>query len=909
MAEELASPAAPPPPEDEASALAKGYDHRAIEARWAALWESAGLFRADAHSALPTFSMAIPPPNITGSLHMGHALSYAIEDMVTRYHRMRGFNALWLPGTDHAGIATQMVVERELKKEGLDRHGLGREKFLERVWQWKAKSGGRITEQLRVLGCSVDWSREHFTLDADLSAAVRRVFVQLYEEKLIYRAQKLINWCPGCLTALSDLEVDHDERKGKLWHLAYAVEGSTEVLPVATTRPETLLGDTALAVHPDDVRYRHLIGKQAILPLSGRLLPIVGDAVLVNPAFGTGVVKVTPAHDFNDFEAGKRNDLPILSIFDERGRVNEHGGAYAGLDRFEARKRVLVDLEAGGQLLKTEDHKLAIGTCQRSGDIVEPRLSFQWFVDIAPLAAPAIAAVEDGRIRFVPESWTATYFHWMRNLHDWCISRQLWWGHQIPAWYCPAGHVTVAEVDPVRCSTCEQLPLRRDPDVLDTWFSSALWPFSTLGWPAQTADFATFYPTTLLETGSDILFFWVARMIMMGLKFTGQVPFRDVYLHAIVRDAQGDKMSKTKGNVIDPLDVTEEYGADALRFSLLSQSGAGRDIKLSLDRVAANRAFANKIWNASRFALMHLADLTASDRAAPLPAQQQLADRWIRSRLAQAAADLKQAMAEYRFPDVALTVYQFLWNDLCDWYIELAKLPLQGDNPLARKAAQRALVDALDGALRLLHPLMPFLTEEIWQKLPRLPGDPQSLCVAALPGEAGGSALHAVADPAAEREMEGVLQAAVSAIRNVRGECNVPPGKRILAIVRAGDAAVRAQLSEHRQAIALLAQLAELRIEPPGEKLPRTAAKLVSGLEVLVPLEGLVDFTAEVSRLAKEIQKTQKDFDLLSKKLETPSFLERAPAEVVAKDRALRGELSARIAQLRGYQGVLGGAS
>jgi valyl-tRNA synthetase len=901
----MAEETPPPPGSDETGT---GYDPTAIEAHWVVAWEKAQVFRAVTPSQRPAFSMAIPPPNITGSLHMGHALTFSIEDLVARYQRMRGFNTLWLPGSDHAGIATQMVVERELKKEGTDRQQLGREKFLERVWQWKAKSGARITEQMRTLGCSVDWSREHFTLDPKLSKVVRHVFVRLFDEGLIYRAQRLINWCPGCLTAISDLEVNHEDRQGKLWQIGYRVEGSDEILPVATTRPETLLGDTGIAVHPDDERYRHLIGKRALVPLVNRWVPIVGDAILVNREFGTGVVKVTPGHDFNDFEAGRRNQLEVLSILDERAHVNELGGAYQGLDRFVARKKVLADLDAEGLLLKTEDHRLALATCQRSGDVVEPRLSWQWFVKIEPLAKPAIAAVEDGRIRFVPESWTATYFHWMHNIHDWCISRQLWWGHQIPAWYCDCGEVTVSETAPEACGRCGKGAPRQDSDVLDTWFSSALWPFSTLGWPEKTPDFETFYPTTLMETGSDILFFWVARMIMMGLKFTGQAPFRDVYLHSIVRDGAGEKMSKTKGNVIDPLDVTREYGADALRFSLLSQTAQGRDIKLSLERVAVNRAFANKVWNAARFAMMHLGDLSAADRNTAPPAPG-LAERWIRSRLAATTAELKLAMEEYRFPAAALEVYAFVWNDFCDWYIELAKLPLQGGDPARRRSAQRALCDALDGALRLLHPFMPFVTEEIWQKLPRLTGDPQFLCLAALPDDSRAAALGAVRDLEAEREMQ-LLQSVVGAVRNLRGEINIGPGKRLLAIVRTPSAELREKIAAQRDSIQLLAQLSELRIDAPGPKLPSTAAKILPDLEILLPLTaGIVDFEVERARLGKEIEKAAKDFELISRKLGTPSFLERAPAEVVTKDRERLAELTSRMEELRGYQQVLGEAS
>jgi valyl-tRNA synthetase len=878
--------------------IPKAYDPHEVEGRWYAFWEAEGCFRADAADRRPAFSMAIPPPNITGSLHMGHALSYSLEDLITRYKRMSGFNALWLPGVDHAGIATQLVVERELKKEGLDRQQMGRAAFLERVWAWRERYGNRIVEQLKILGCSVDWSRERFTLDEGLSRTVRHVFVRLYREGLIYRAERLINWCPSCHTAISDLEVVHQEREGKLWTIGYRVAGSTRVLPVATTRPETLLGDTALAVHPEDPRYAGLIGHRALVPLIDREIPIVGDSLLVDREFGTGVVKITPAHDFNDFEAGRRHGLPAISIFDSHARTNENAGPYANRDRFEARKRVLADLEAMGQLLATEDHKLSLGTCQRSGDIVEPRLSKQWFVKMEPLAAPAIEAVEQGKVKFFPESWTATYFHWMRNIHDWCISRQLWWGHQIPAWYCSCGETVVAEEAPTSCPKCGRGDLTRDEDVLDTWFSSALWPFSTLGWPEQTEDLRTFYPTTLMETGSDILFFWVARMIMMGLKFTGELPFRDVFLHAIVRDAEGEKMSKTKGNVIDPLDVTREYGVDALRFALLSQSGQGRDISLSLERVATYRAFANKIWNAARFTLMNLEDFGGfphgftDDQAVP---DASIHDRWIRSRLASAAAAVREALDLYRFADAASEVHRFLWNELCDWYIELAKSSLQGADPKARIAAQRTLVLALDGALRLLHPFMPFITEEIWQRLPRRQGDPRALAVASFPTGNWWS------DREAEAEVEDVLKVAVDALRNLRGEVGIPPGKRVSAIARAVEGGWQRALRRQETAICTLAQLDRLTITGPGPRIPRAAVQIRPGFELVVPLAGVIDFAEEAKRLQKEITRAEADQKLLSGKLGNPSFVQRAPPDIVAKDRQRLDELAGKLAQLRDY--------
>jgi valyl-tRNA synthetase len=873
----------------DSTGLSKGYDHRSVEGTWYPIWERAGYFRASDESSRPAFSIVIPPPNITGSLHIGHALGYTLEDLVTRYKRMKGFNALWLPGTDHAGIATQLVVERELAKEGITRQELGREKFVARVWDWKRRTGARITEQLRVLGCGPDWDRERFTLDEGLSRAVRRAFVELHREGLIYRAHRLINWCPRCLTALSDLEVEHEGRAGSLWLIAYPVVGSDQKLTVATTRPETLLGDTAVAVHPGDDRFLRLIGRKVRVPLVDREVPIIGDAQLVDPTFGTGVVKVTPAHDFNDFETGKRHGLPSIALFDEHARTTSAAGAYAGLDRMEARKRVLSDLEARGLLVSRQDHLLSVATCQRCATVVEPMLSWQWFVRMEPLAAPAIEAVESGRVRFIPESWTSTYFHWMRNIHDWCISRQLWWGHQIPAWHCDCGKITVAEEDPAACEGCGGSTLRRDPDVLDTWFSAGLWPFSTLGWPDSTKALETFYPTTLMETAPDILFFWVARMIMMGLRFTDDVPFRDVFLHALVRDEHGEKMSKTKGNVIDPLEISAEYGADALRFTLAALSGQGRDVRLSLERVAGNRSFANKVWNASRFALMNLEDFPAG--ALDETGAEGLAERWIRSRLDRTAAAVNEALEAYRFSDAASAVYQFIWHELCDWYIEFAKVPLNGGEPAARRSAQRALVDSLDGALRLLHPFMPFLTEEIWQRLPHRRGAPPSVMLAAYP-QAG------EADAAAEREM-GLTLRAISSIRTLRGESNLPPGKRIPVRIRARSPEDRRALLDAAGLIRALAQVSELAVEETGPRLRRAAVAVEPDMEIAIPLAGLIDFAEEERRLRKEIARSEEEQATLLRKLANPSFLERAPEAVVAKDRSRSGELEGKIERLR----------
>jgi valyl-tRNA synthetase len=898
------------------SEIPKAYEPHEAESKWYRFWSEKGYFRAADTSEKPPYCIVIPPPNVTGALHMGHALTTAIQDLLIRWKRMSGFNALWLPGTDHAGIATQMVVEREIKKtEGKSRHDLGRKEFVERVWIWKAKYGGRIVEQLKVMGASCDWERERFTMDTGLSRAVREAFVRLHEEGLIYRAQRLINWCPRCRTALSDLEVEHEEKSGHLWHIAYPVKGSERSLVVATTRPETMLGDTAVAVHPEDPRYSSLIGQKVVLPLLHREIPVVGDPEAVSMEFGTGAVKVTPAHDFNDYETGKRHGLEMVSIFDLDARTNANAGPYQGLDRKAAREKVLEDLAAQGSLVKTLDHKLAIGVCQRCGDVVEPTLSPQWFVKIAPLAEPAIKAVEEGRTKFVPESWANTYFGWMRNVHDWCISRQLWWGHQIPAWYCTCGEVIVSRDDPQSCPKCGGVALERDEDVLDTWFSSGLWPFSTLGWPERTPVLDTFYPTTVMETGHDIIFFWVARMMMFGLHFMGKVPFGTVFLHAMVRDERGEKMSKVKGNVIDPLDVINgqpkvehlppdlkkkfpkglpPYGADALRFTLVSLTAQGRDIKLSMERVEGYRNFANKIWNASRYALMNLGEaapvaerLARSLTASPLS----LADRWILSRLERTVEETLAALEAYRFNDAASTIYQFVWGEFCDWYIELSKGALYGADEEAKGTTRAVLVFVLDQFLRLLHPLMPYLTEEIWQRLPRRPGDPESIMIAAYP-----SPDLMLLDARAEEEMATVI-AAIDGVRNIRGESNIAPSKKFKAVIHAGPE-VRAVLERNRAYLEPLAGLEALEVLPPGHK-PRVAATFVHAhMEIFVPLEGVIDLAEEAKRIQKERSKVDADLELLEKKLANPSFAERAPREIVEKDRARIAELKEKRAKL-----------
>jgi valyl-tRNA synthetase len=912
----------------DATELSKAYEPTDVEARWYSFWLERDYFRAEATSTKPPFSIVLPPPNVTGSLHLGHALTATIQDILTRWKRMSGYNCLWLPGTDHAGIATQMVVEKELKKtEGKSRHDLGRAEFLKRVWQWKDKYGKRIGEQHQVLGASLDWSRERFTMDERSSAAVKEVFVRLYEEGLIYRAQKLINWCPSCRTALSDLEVEHEEKNGSLWHIHYPVKGSDRKLTVATTRPETMLGDTAVAIHPDDPRYAGLAGGTVVLPLVNREIPIVADAELVNMEFGTGVVKVTPAHDFNDYQTGLRHKLPMISILDEAARINDAGGPYAGMDRFEARKKVLEDLTAQGLLEKEEPHKLSVGGCQRCGTVVEPRLSPQWFVKIEPLARPAIEAVEQGRTKFVPETWTNTYYHWMRNIHDWTISRQLWWGHQIPAYYCKShspklddGGIDVTRAEPVvarsapeSCATCGGKEFVQDEDVLDTWFSSGLWPFSTLGWPQQTEELKTFYPTSVMETGHDIIFFWVARMMMMGLHFMKDVPFRTVYLHAMVRDEKGEKMSKTKGNVIDPLDVVRgapadqlapalrnkfpqgmpAFGADALRFTLASLTQQGRDIKLSMDRLAGYKAFCNKLWNASRFVLMNMGDFRLG--AEGLQGRElSLADRWILSRLNRAVTDTRAALEVYAFSDAASTLYQFLWAEFCDWYIELAKSSLYGEDPRTKDTTRAVLVFCLDRILRLLHPLMPFITEEIWQKLPMArPVD--SIMVASYPEPDA-----KLEDTAAEAEMAPVIRA-IEGIRTIRGESNLSPAAKIVAHIQSGDEATRQTLEKWRRYLMPLAGLSEVHVSPPGPKPRQAAADVSAQMEIYVPLVGLVDLNAERERIRKEIAKGDQEMASMRKKLDNPNFVAKAPPDVVEKDRARVAELEGRKLKLQDH--------
>ena len=889
----------------------KNYDPKEIEPRWYAEWMARGYFHADAAAPKAPFAMVIPPPNVTGSLHMGHALGDTIEDIFTRWRRMAAYNAMWLPGTDHAGIATQMVVERELReKEGKSRHDVGRAAFVERVWDWRRRTGDRILEQLKRLGCSLDWDRAIFTMDPSYSAAVIEAFVRLHEEGLIYRARRLINWCPSCRTALSDLEVNYDEgTQGELYEFAYPLaDGSGEVV-VATTRPETMLGDTAVAVHPDDPRHKTKIGKVVRHPFVKREFPIVADPILVDPKFGTGAVKVTPAHDINDFETGQRHKLPMISIFDEAGVVNAEGGEFAGLDRFAARKAVKARLKQLGLERGSKPHVHAVGHCQRCETVVEPMLSTQWFVKMEPLAKPAIEAVEQGKTKFVPESWSTTFFHWMHNIRDWCISRQLWWGHRIPAWTCDkCGEITVARTTPAACAKCGAAQLKQDEDVLDTWFSSWLWPFATLGWPNETRELKTFYPTTMLDTGYDILFFWVARMLMAGLHFMKKVPFRTVYLHTMVTDEHGEKMSKVKGNTIDPLDVIDTHGADALRFALawLTTSAAqGKNIKFALSNVEDARRFANKIWNATRFAQMNLEGYDAdrfADRIADGPdrAELDLPERWILSRVQRVSEEVDAALEEYRIADAVQAAYHFIWGELCDWYIELAKAGFQraGTDPEGRSKIQGTLVTVLDTSMRLLHPFMPFLTEEIWQQLPKPSGIPQSIMITLYPVR--DVRFH---DDASEASM-ALVQKIIVAVRSIRTERNIPTSARVTVLLAVADDYKKTILDGYKTIISEQAKCGDVRVRRSGSSfsgefvLSKTAMAMAGDVEVMVPLEGLVDPKAELDKLQKDKLKVEKDIAYLKRKLGDPNFLSRAPLEVLDKDKAKLAELEGGLAKI-----------
>jgi len=873
--------------------IPKRYEPGPVERRWLEFWLRSGFFAAPADGKSEPYSIVIPPPNITGRLHTGHALNITLQDILVRWRRMQGRDTLWLPGTDHAGIATQMVIERELQRQGIDRQALGREAFVQRGWEWKEEHGGAILEQLKRLGASCDWSRLRFTLDEGLSGAVREAFVRLYDEGLIYRGQAIVNWCPGCRTALSDLEVVHKEAAGKLYHLVYPIQGLSKGIPVATTRPETMLGDTAVAVHPEDERYAHLVGRTALLPVLHREIPIVADAA-VESAFGTGAVKVTPAHDPNDFAIAGRHHLPAVVVIDEAGRMTQAAGPYSGMDRFACRKKLVDDLTASGDLTRIQDYVHAVGRCDRCDTVVEPYLSDQWFVRMEPLAREALRKVQDGSIEFVPENRKNDYFEWIRNLHDWCISRQLWWGHRIPAWSCASCRdLVVAREAPGFCPTCSGKEMVQDSDVLDTWFSSSLWPFSTLGWPDRTADLERYYPTSVLVTGYDILFFWVARMVMMGLKFMGEIPFRRVYFNGLVRDEKGRKMSKTRGNVVDPLELMEHFGTDALRFTLASMASPGSDVALDMKRVEGYQAFANKIWNATRFVLINLnTDVQPLEPGfRPPPDSLSLTDRWIISRVNGLSREVNRALDAFRYDEAAGALYQFLWHQFCDWYIEAAKAQLLGDNrdSPAAENSRAVLVRVLDRILRLLHPFMPFLTEELWQ---RLPHDGPSLAVASFPVWR-----QEEEDPEAETEM-ALLMAVVTKLRNIRAETNIDPARKVELLVRTDLAGSRKLLESQALLVQTLGNVSRFRLVEEIPPALLAARGVVAGMELAIPLADALNLAGERRRLAREIEKVERELEVTRRKLENESFVGRAPAEVVQKVQSVHRELLERRAKL-----------
>lgn len=860
--------------------LSSTYDPRQVEQKWYQVWERQNYFHADVDKDKQPFCIVMPPPNVTGSLHLGHAMDNTLQDILIRWRRMQNFNTLWVPGTDHAGIATQVRVEEQLAKEGVAKHDLGREKFLERVWDWKHQYGNRITSQLRLLGASCDWDRERFTMDDGCSRAVREVFVRLYNKGLIYRGNYIINWCPKCNTTISDIEVEHQETVGNLWHLKYPLADGSGHVVVATTRPETMLGDTAVAVHPDDERYKKLIGKKVILPILNRELPIVADEY-VDPEFGSGAVKITPAHDPNDFELALRHDLPQVVVIDKDARMTKEAGPYQGLDRYECRKKIVQDLEEQGFLLETETHRHAVGHCYRCDTVIEPLVSRQWFVKMKPLAQPAIEAVKQGKTRFVPERFTKIYLGWLENIRDWCISRQLWWGHRIPVWYCQeCGEIICSTEDPAECTACGNKRLEQDPDVLDTWFSSALWPFSTLGWPENTPELAHFYPTSVLVTGRDIIFFWVARMIFMSLEFMGQVPFREVFIHGLVLDAQGRKMSKSLGNGVDPIEVIEQYGADTLRFMLVTGNTPGNDLRFHFERLEGTRNFANKIWNASRFVLMNLGDFQPEKVKPRLT----LADKWILSRCNQTVATVTRFMEKYELGEAARTLYDFIWNEFCDWYIELVKPRLYGKDQESRSTAQYVLSFVLGNTMKLLHPFMPFITEEIWQHLPH---ERETIMLSPWPESSA-----ELDYPESEQKME-LLMNVIRAIRNIRGEMNVAPSRKAEVIIAANSEEAIHTLETGLPYIESLANAGPVKIELSLPQKPEKAATAITGgVEIFMPLAGLIDFDVEIQRLEKEMKTVTADLERIERKLANPGFLQKAPTHVVAKEKEKQTELS-----------------
>ncbi len=870
--------------------LPPSYNPKEVEDKWYKIWEEKGLFEPTYDPQKPKFSMVIPPPNVTGSLHIGHALNNTIQDVLARYKRMDGYDVLWIPGTDHAGIATQNVVERELAKEGLTREALGREKFLERVWQWKETYGGRIIAQLKKLGASCSWSYLRFTMDEGLSKAVKEVFCRLWEEGLIYRGDYIINWCPRCHTALADLEVEFEPKAGKLWYLKYPLEDGSDFIVVATTRPETMLGDTAVSVHPEDERYKKFIGKMLRLPLVGRLIPVIADKV-VDPEFGTGAVKVTPAHDFNDFEIAKRHNLPLVKVIDESGKMTEKAGPYAGLDRFEARKKVIEDLKKEGLLLKEEDYEVVLGHCYRCGTVIEPLVSQQWFVKMKPLAQPAIAAVEYGFIKFYPESWKNLYFDWMKNIRDWCISRQIWWGHRIPVWYCKScGEVIVSREENLEvCPKCGSSSLMAEEDVLDTWFSSALWPFSTMGWPERTKTLETFYPTSVLVTSFDIIFFWVARMIMMGEHFMGAIPFEKVYIHALVRDEKGQKMSKSKGNVIDPLEMIEKFGCDALRFTLVALAAQGRDIKLSVNRIEGYKHFINKIWNAGRFVLMSLDGLKKENlenlRYEALP----LFSKWILFRLKETIKKVREKLEEFEFDQAAMAIYHFFWDEFCDWYLEISKIYLKDEK--YKNSTQAVLYKVFSDSLKLLHPFIPFVTEELWSHLPFREKD--HLLNTSYPKE------FVIEFTQEEKRMSELVINIITAIRNIKSEYNLA-SKRDLPVFCVVASEKIKDLNEQEDIIKTLSKSEFFSLSESHQRKQGEIFVLIEGGgELYIDLSKYIDFEKEKNRLKKEIERTEEKLNLLRKKLENQQFLEKAPIEVIEKDKRTYEELKEKLEKLK----------
>lgn len=860
----------------EKTQLGKGYDPAPIEDKWYDVYINEGLFKADPESSKPGYSIVIPPPNVTGSLHVGHALDNTLQDILCRTKRMQGYEVLWMPGTDHAGIATQNVVERALAAQGISRRDLGREEFVRKVWEWKEQYGSTIISQLKKLGASCDWDRERFTMDEGLSSAVRKVFVKLYQKGLIYRGKYLINWCPRCHTALSDLEVEHEDKDGKFYEVAYKIVGEDGSVVIMTTRPETILGDTAIAVHPRDERNAHLIGGQVVVPIVNRAIPIIEDN-MVDPEFGTGLVKITPAHDPNDFLVGQRHGLEQIQVIDGNGVMNEFAGKYQEMDRFEAREAIVADLEKSGALLGVQDLVHSVGHCYRCHSVIEPYLSEQWFVKAKPLADAGVAAVRAGDIKFVPDQWSGVYYQWMENIRDWCISRQLWWGHRIPAWYCDeCGEIIVDMEAPSNCPKCTSTNLRQDEDVLDTWFSSGLWPFSTMGWPEDTKLLEKFYPTSVLVTGFDIIFFWVARMIMFGLEFRHDVPFHDVYIHALLRDEKGQKMSKSKGNVIDPLTIIREYGADALRLTLAALTLQGRDIFLSTERISTYRLFMNKLWNASRFALMNLEDAGGGLKIDEN--ELVLQDRWILGRLAQVTEEMTRLLDGYFFGEAVRTMYDFVWGELCDWYLELSKPALRGgEGESRRRATQAVLLTVFEDTLKLMHPIIPFVTEELWNAFPFGSG---------LIEREEWPKTRMQADTSAIEEME-MIMTVIRSIRNLRAEARIQPQQAIPRVVIAAGGDKMALLKTAEAQISLLTKAESVEFnETPGLKPERSLAAVLDGAEIFLPVGDLLDVEKEVSRLGVELAKLENEIEKIEKKFSNPQFIERAPEEIINKDKS-----------------------